>query len=183
MVTEELIKELLDITLRNKKEVESLKKLSIEDLNYRISKQSWSILECIEHLNRYGDFYISEIEERISKLKYKETEEFNSGVLGNYFAKSMLPKEKLNKMKTFTSMNPINSVLERKVLDEFIEQQVQIINLLNLANTVDLNRVKTSVSISKWIKLKLGDTLRVLIYHNWRHMVQVEKVIRILDLK
>ena len=180
MKTEELIKELLDVTLRNRKEVESLKKLSTENLNSKISKQSWSILECIEHLNRYGDFYIPEIKEKISKSKYKETEVFKSGMLGNYFAMSMLPKEKLNKMKTFTSMNPINIVLEREVLDKFIEQQIQIINLLNLAKTVDLNRVKTSISISKWIKLKLGDTLRVLIYHNWRHMVQVEKVIRSL---
>ena len=183
MKTEELIKELLDVTLRNRKEVESLKKLSTENLNSKISKQSWSILECIEHLNRYGDFYIPEIKEKISKSKYKETEVFKSGMLGNYFAMSMLPKEKLNKIKTFTSMNPINSVFEREVLDKFIEQQIQIINLLNLAKTVDLNRVKTSISISKWIKLKLGDTLRVLIYHNWRHMVQVEKVIRSLDLK
>lgn len=36
------------------------------DLNFRISAESWSIMECLEHFNRYGDFYIPEITHAIS---------------------------------------------------------------------------------------------------------------------
>ncbi len=56
--------------------------------------KSWSILECLEHLNLYGDFYIPEIKNRIESSKTLPKENFKSRILGNYFAKSMLPKEK-----------------------------------------------------------------------------------------
>lgn len=41
---------------------------------------------------------------------------------------------------------------------------------------IDLNKTKTAISISKWFKLKLGDTFKVVIYHNERHIAQARKV-------
>ncbi|MGB3549023.1 MAG: hypothetical protein WBA17_18760 [Saprospiraceae bacterium] len=35
-----------------------------------------------------------------------------------------------------------------------------------------MNRTKTAVSITKLIRLRLGDTLRVVVYHNQRHVAQ-----------
>lgn len=89
----------------------------------------------------------------------------------------MLPKDSLNKMKTFKSMNPIHSNLDKKVLNEFIIQQKQMINLLNEAENVDLNKIKTSISISSLIKLRLGDTFRFVIYNNLRHIEQAKKIL------
>jgi len=60
-------------------------------------------------------------------------------------------------------------------LTEFIAQQKQMIQLLNDAENVNLNKVKTSISISKFIKLKLGDTFRFVIYHNLRHIEQAKR--------
>lgn len=110
------------------------------------------------------------------KSNRKSTPIFKSGILGNYFAKTMLPKEKLNKMKTFKDKNPINSTLDKKCIDRFILQQQKILELLDIARNKDLSKIKTSISISKWIKLKLGDTFRVIIYHNERHIVQSNKI-------
>jgi len=90
----------------------------------------------------------------------------------------MLPKEKLNKMKTFKSMNPIGSNLDKTVLETFLSQQKTSLELLQQAEKVSLTKNKTGISISKWIKLKLGDTFRVVIYHNLRHIIQAEKVIK-----
>ena len=81
-------------------------------------------------------------------------------------------------MKTFKSMNPINSKLTNQTLDKFIDQQHQIIELLDLSKSVNLDKTKTAISISKLIKLKLGDTFRVLIYHNERHIKQAEKTLK-----
>lgn len=148
-------------------------------LSWKASPTEWSILECIEHLNRYGEFYLPEISQCLKNTPQASTETplvFNSGWLGNYFAKSMLPKEKLNKMKTFKSMNPLGSHLDKSTLETFTDQQKQMLQLLNLAQNVDLTRTKTAISISKWIKLRLGDTLRVVIYHNQRHIVQAKNI-------
>jgi len=178
MNTELLINELIELTKKNMNEVQSFKSLSIEKLNLKPNAERWSILECIEHLNRYGDFYIPEIRKRIENSAYKKSETFKSGILGNYFAKSMLPKEKLNKMKTFRSMNPNNSSLESSVLDTFIHQQESMLELLTKARNTNLTKVKTAITISNWIKLRLGDTFRFVIYHNLRHVVQAKSVLK-----
>lgn len=175
--TKQLISDLKKITEGNLSFAENLLNESEEKLNFRLSGKSWSILECLEHLNLYGKFYIPEISEKIKNSNTKSTEIFSSGILGNYFAKSMLPKDSLNKMKTFKSMNPIHSNLDKKVLNEFIIQQKQMINLLNEAENVDLNKIKTSISISSLIKLRLGDTFRFVIYHNLRHIEQAKKIL------
>lgn len=170
--TEALLIDLENRTKQLIQEAESFMEQSEEVLNYKQDTSSWSILECLEHLNLYGRFYIPEISKRIQEGKRKSELVFESGWLGNYFANSMLPKVKLNKMKTFQNMNPLNSKLDKTVIHEFVSQQAQILQLLEGARKISLNRTKTSISISKLIKLKLGDTFRFVIYHNQRHMGQ-----------
>jgi len=175
---DELLADLIDRTKQVIRELDQFSSLSGEDLNHRVSERSWSILECIEHLALYGDFYIPEIRNRIAEAQPSDNNDFKSGWLGNYFALSMLPGEngKLNKMKTFKEMNPINKPLNASVLERFRKQQLEMLELLMAAGGVDLGRTKTSISISKWIKLKLGDTFRVVVYHNQRHMAHALRV-------
>ncbi len=176
--TEELRGELIEWTRQHLNEAEALKTNRLEALRWKPSLEEWSVLECIEHLNLYGDYYLPEIEKQIKWSNYAPQEIFKCGMLGNYFAQSMLPKEKLNKMKTFKDKNPLGSTLDMNVLDRFIAQQQQMLQLLDQSRQVSLSRTKTGISISQWITLKLGDTFRVVIYHNRRHMVQAEKLLK-----
>lgn len=164
-----------DLTARTQQiiaQLETLQQEPLEALNRRAAPDAWSALECIEHLSLYGDFYLPEIENSIRQSRHKAEPVFKSGLLGNYFAMSMLPKEKLNKMKTFKDKNPIGSRLGKATIERFIEQQKKTLALLEQSKSVSLNRTKTAISISTWIKLKLGDTFRFVIYHNQRHMAQ-----------
>lgn len=173
----ELLQDLRARTQMHLEQAEKLTALSTEQLNYKVNKESWSILECLEHLNLYGDFYIPELKHRIESSRTTAVAHFKSGYLGNYFANMMLPKGKPNKMKTFKVMNPIGSTLNPYTISRFIAQQEQIIILLDKAQSIDLNKTKTAISISKFIKLKIGDTFRVVIYHNERHMAQANKLV------
>jgi len=177
MKTTNLYKDLFAKMDYNIEQVEAFLKLPLDKLNYKNEATSWSILECIAHLNKYGDFYIPEINKCIKDSAYKAQDVFRSGVLGGYFVKSVSYKKKLNMMKTFASMDPINSELGIDVLECFLEQQYQLKELLIRSQKVDLTKTKTAISISKWIKLRLGDTLGVVIYHNERH---VEQALRVL---
>ncbi|WP_040281709.1 DinB family protein [Psychroserpens damuponensis] len=178
LTSAKLIQELIETTQQNISVVDKLSNQPIEKLNWKSNTESWSVLECIAHLNNYGDFYIPEITNKIKNSKHKSSKLFKSNWLGRYFSKSVAYQENLNKMKTFKSMNPINSKLDISTLQKFIDQQHQIIKLLNTSKTINLDKTKTAISISKLIKLKLGDTFRVLIYHNERHVKQAEKVLR-----
>ncbi|MGU3376938.1 DinB family protein [Chryseobacterium sp. M5A1_1a] len=175
--TVQLLDELKNKTEKHLQYAQKLLLKPENELNFRITADSWSVLECLEHLNRYGDFYIPEISHKISSSETSHKPMFKPGILGNYFAKSMLPKEKLNKMKTFKAMNPIHSQLNKEVVEEFIKQQNQLLTLLEKAKYIDLEKTKTGISISKLITLKMGDTFRFVINHNTRHIAQIEKVL------
>lgn len=179
MKTEVLLIELTTLVTQHRQFAEALQNRTDDELNYRKQPASWSVLECLEHLNLYGNFYLPEIESSIRNSKAQANKEFKSGWLGNYFAQSMLPKTKLNKMKTFKEMNPINRDLSREVLKTFIGQQTKLLQLLEQAQKVDLSRTKTGISISKLIRLRLGDTFRFVIYHQVRHIKQANDVLTI----
>lgn len=172
-----LLDELKEITRQHLQYAQILTQKTEEELNFRPSTDNWSTLECLEHLNRYGDFYIPEISRNISSAGKSPQSYFRPGILGNYFAKSMIPKEKMNKMKTFKTMNPIHSQINKGVIDTFIKQQEKLLELLEDARQTDLEKVKTNISISKLIKLKLGDTFRFVIYHNLRHIEQIKRIL------
>lgn len=150
-------------------------------LNHRPAPGSWSALECVAHLNFYGDFYIPEIENQIASSPYPPDEIFKSGFLGNYFAQSMLPKEGFKKMKTLKSTNPLGKKLEKEVIDKFITHQQKLLELLKKAKDVSLSRTKTGISISKILKLRLGDTLRVVVYHDQRHLLQAKRALEPIE--
>lgn len=178
MQSDTLIQSLIEQTREIITKVEQLKELDTPTLMWRENPTSWNILECLEHLNLYGDFYLLEMERKIRHSNTKSETEFNPGFLGNYFANSVLPKGKLNKMKTFKDKNPLNATLDRSVIDRFLEQQTQLLELLELSKNVSLNKVKIGISITKLIKLKLGDTFRFYINHMLRHMNQIDNILR-----
>jgi len=184
MTQQALIQQLSKMVQQHIQEVEKFQSLDKTQLNYRQAEGKWSILECLEHLNLYGDFYLTEIEQRIlarpSANASKKT--FQSGWLGNYFATSMLPPEdgsKMKTMKTFKDKEPSDgSELPISTINRFLEQQKQMLHLLEIAKKADLNKVRTNITILKGIvRLKLGDTFRFVMNHNERHIIQAKKVL------
>ncbi|MFK8104496.1 MAG: DinB family protein [Saprospiraceae bacterium] len=174
-----LIEDLIQRTKQVLNDTMPLLALEESVLNQKVDATAWSVLECIAHLNYYGDFYLPEIKQRIQNAPvHVEEQVFKSGWLGNYFSNSMLPKAKLNKMKTFASMNPVGSKLDKSILSKFVEQQKEMLDLLHSARRISLTKTKTAISLTKWIQLRLGDTFRVVIYHNQRHLVQAQKALQ-----
>ena len=176
MQSQILLQSLLEQTRQIINQAEKIKSLDLKKLTWKEDETSWSTLECLEHLNLYGEFYLPEIRKKIKSSNSMPEPEFRSGLIGGYFAKSMLPKEKLNKMKTFKDKNPLNSNLDLSVIDKFIEQQILLIDLLNQAGQKSLNKIRIQTSISGLIKLKLGDAFQFLINHIIRHLKQIERV-------
>jgi hypothetical protein len=162
------------------REANALKELPMAAITSRPQPGAWNALECLEHLNLYGDFYLPEIERRIARAKAAPEKMFTSGWLGNYFAESMSPKQPVNKVKTFKDKNPINLSIGHSAIDRFIEQQARLLQLLEKARTVNLAKTRTSITLASWITLRLGDTFRFIIYHEQRHMIQARRAAGLL---
>ena len=169
---EDLAQDLKALLAKQKNALAQLQALNESELNQKPDADSWSALECIEHLCRYGDFYLPECQAVLLSAQAQNEPYFKSSLLGEYFAKSMWPEEKTKPMNTFKNMNPIYSDTRKDVLKDFGHQLQQWESFIAKAENYSWRKLKTSISISKLIKLRLGDTLRVVIYHQERHLKQ-----------
>ncbi len=176
----QLIEELLLIIETTTASAKKFKELSTAQLNYKKSPESWSILECIEHLNLYGDFYLPEIQKQVlAAQRVSSGSAVKSGVIGNYFANLMKVQDgKIKKMKSPKDKDPANSALSITAIDRFLKQQQLLKSLLLQSKEIDLTKTKSAISLSKFIRLRLGDTFRFLVYHIDRHIQQAERVLK-----
>lgn len=174
-----MINELEAIIRDCRQKVGELKTADLSLLQQKASSASWSTLECIEHLNLYGDFYLPEMERSLLTARPLRAKKFKSGLLGGYFAKLMKVDAdgKMTKMKAPADKNPSMTELGPVVLDRFIKQLDMLLGLLERGRKVDLMRAKTPITLSKWIRLSLGDTFRFNVFHIERHMRQAERAL------
>jgi hypothetical protein len=146
------------------------------EMNFKRSPESWSILECFEHLNRYSRFYNPQFEKAIATTSFNvPAEEATSTWIGKKFIRMMHP-ETIRKSNTLKHMNPLNSRLDKSVLDEFLIHQSALLALLNKAERVNLNKVKIPVEFLRLFKMNLGDALQFVIVHEQRHVMQAKNV-------
>lgn len=159
-----------------------LQRLDPELLNTQSAEDKWSVAQVLEHVNSYSHYYLPELKKGL--LTHKEAVlSFTPGWLGGYFTKLMLPKEGkvINKMKAPKGHRPSNDIDIKPVLDLFIAQQQELIELLELAKQRNINGIRISISLSRFIKLKMGDVFAFLIAHEQRHFVQIQNAIASLQ--
>lgn len=182
--TNELVADLKKITEDNIAIVtKKFKHLSDEQKTWRPSPDSWNVLEVFSHLNIYSAFYNSAFIEKIQKTKFKEAKEtFVSSPLGRSAWKSMKLGRANNvkrKFKAPKNYNPSNSpgLVSDDAIEKFTDNQRVMVEILDMAKTVNLRKVKIPISISKIVRLRLGDALMFVIYHNERHIQQALNII------
>ena len=139
----------------------------------------WSVIQVLEHLNSYGNYYLIAIERSLKQNK-PASEVFKPGWAGDYFTKLMKPAENgtiKHKMQSPKDHRPNSHPDAFPVLTTFLEQQHYLLELLEKAKTKHIGKIKTPISISRFIKLKVGDVFRFLIAHEQRHFVQIENTL------
>jgi hypothetical protein len=177
-----LLQELAAIALKSSDAVAALQQLSDSELSYKPGHDAWSVLECLEHLNLYSAFYLPEIEKTLKNHPaYTGEGIFKSGLIGNFLVNIIIPKENGKKIKTFAAMNPAGKKPDREAIDQFLRYQQQLLGLITQSQNADLNKGALPVTFSKLIKMKLGDALRFMTYHNQRHVQQALRNIKNLQ--
>jgi uncharacterized damage-inducible protein DinB len=136
----------------------------------------WSIAQCLDHLNSYGHFYLPQIQSGLARATGKPASAtFQSTWLGSYFTRSMDPQTGKKKYKALKGHIPLANLDAAVVVAGFIQQQETLLTYLAQCRQADLNAIKVPLSLSRWIKLRLGDVLQFLIAHNERHVQQADR--------
>lgn len=165
------------------KAVREWQMLSAEQLSFHPAPGAWSAAQCLEHLNIYGRHYLPAIEKAIQQGKKQGSMPavfFKPGWLGAYFTQLMQPQQGgvlKSKMQSPKNAVPSAQPDPQRMLAEFIDQQEKMLELLRGATAVDLNALRVPISLSPWIRLKLGDTFGFVLAHIERHMLQADRAI------
>ena len=184
MTSSELIQELRKITQQNLDNLKSrFNQLNDEQLKWRPMESSWNITEIFAHLNQYANYYHKTFKSKISKTKYKkQTDNFISSPLGRSAWKSMKLGNANNVKRKFKTQRAYNpkldpSLVSKNDLSLLETNLVELQNIIESSENVNIRRVKIPISISKIIRLRLGDALLFVVYHNQRHMQQAINVV------
>lgn len=163
----------------------SAETLMAEDPTYLLEQPvpgKWSVVQVLEHLNSYGYYYIPAIERSLKQNK-PAVEYFKPGWIGDKFTRMMQPTEEgkvKNKMKAPKGHRPAPALDHQTVIREFLTQQHALLSLLDQAKAKNIGTIRTPISLTRFIKLKVGDTFRFLIAHEQRHFVQVKNSLAIV---
>lgn len=163
--------------------VNELTQLSPTELDERIHEGEWTIREVLAHLNEFAKYYNSTFRHKLTITKFKTPqEEFISSPLGKSAWTSMKlgnAKNIKRKFKTVKSCNPLlhPELITGNEIERFIAYQTELIELIQQAEFVNLKRVRIPMSISKIVRLRLGDALQFVVYHNERHLQQIKNMI------
>jgi hypothetical protein len=149
--------------------------LTSEQLNWKAGK-SWSLLECIEHLNRYNNFYLAAIASAIKNARNSDIAEITSTWIGRKSINMMHPSN-IKKQTTFKKMDPSNSNLDRSVLETFLNDQRKLLLLLSQAHAVDINAKKVPVEFFRLLKMTIAEGLAFVVVHEQRHVNQIQRLL------
>lgn len=153
----------------------------------RPGEGQWGANECLQHLNSYCQYYLPAIERAMEMAPptQKPATVFKTGWLGHYFTQLMMPGtpgRPAKKMKAPKNHQPAGITDSHLVIAEFIAHQQKLLQLLGKAGSHNLNIIRVPISISKMIKLKLGDTFNFLVAHQQRHVLQATRALEAAKL-
>jgi|GEM_PF-282187 len=158
--------------------------LEFDLLNNQPAPNKWSAAQCLDHLNQYNAFYVTAMQRQLKKAEqlsqFKEAT-YKAGLLGNWFANQMKPEKGLikSKMKAPKDKRPSESNYDISVLESHQQYLAQYLPLLDQSSQINLNKNDIGITLSRFIKMRFGDTLRFNIYHMLRHCMQYEKALKV----
>lgn len=184
VLSEDLITSLKEITQTNLSFIQKkCVHLGDNQMTWRPTSSSWSIQEVLSHLNSYSSYYNLLILGKLQRTKHKASkEQFLSSPLGRSAWRSMKLGRANNikrKFQATKNYNPTTNpdLIDSNSIENFLQSQDEMLTLLDKAGDVNLRKVKVPMSISKVIRLRLGDALMFVVYHNERHIQQIKNIL------
>lgn len=152
--------------------------LDREQLNWSPAPGKWSIAQCLVHLNAVDRAYVQRLERGIEEARERGLlggGKVRYGLLERWLIRSMEPPPR----RRFPAPRPAVPAAEDhdpEVVGRFLATEERLIELLQLANGVDVVRAKIVSPLSKLLKLRLGAAFAFLAAHDRRHLWQARRV-------
>lgn len=173
------VQELLRALDENDRRAEDLvRDLDDERLNWRPDERSWSVAQCLDHLNVASRVYLEPMREALERARRKGAVRrgpIRPGVLGGWFVATLEPPPKRG-LPAPKKIVPSLRKGRSEVMEEWRRAQVAVKDLLREAAGFDLNGTRFVNPFLSLIRFSLGTGFQVLPAHQRRHLWQAERV-------
>ncbi len=152
--------------------------LADSQFNWRPGPASWSMSECLLHLNITGESMRRPLESVIQQGRARGLfgqGPFRYGFLGNWLLRMTEPPPK-RKFRASRSLTPTNGNPITALLPTFLFYQDEFIRRLHEANGLDLARIKVALPANRLLRLSLGQFFGFIAAHERRHLWQARAV-------
>lgn len=144
----------------------------------------WSVAECYEHLNEFGDRYVDSIRAGLDGAPENSAEAdqiFTPGLISRGVIKFFAPPYKI-KIKTLGPFEPKSyaSLDKETVLNRYVSLQDTLIRIMKEARDqrIDLSGAVTSHPLFGLLKMTAAECFAIVEVHQRRHQWQAEQVLK-----
>src|ERR1051325_1418526 len=151
--------------------------LTPSQLNWKPSPERWSVAQCFEHLLTSNKGFFPRIDGVLAGIKptFWQRMPVVPGLAGRLLIKSLDPKS-TRKIKAPKKFQPAQSDISASVLDDFVEQQTNIVEKMKATEHLDLEKIIITSPVAAAITYSMMDAYRVIVVHERRHFEQARRV-------
>ena len=153
--------------------------LTHEQFNWKPNAKSWSVGECVVHLNTIAKGYLPAMQEAVTEDPPRAPGPFTYGFVARMFTNAVRPGSR--PIPTAGAMDPTkkvgaSGVDKSRALASFDEYTDGYLAVCREAEGVDLASVKIRSPFMKLMRLPVGAFLDAMGLHAIRHVQQAERV-------
>ncbi len=152
--------------------------LNPEQKSWRTHAGSWSVIECLEHLNRTNAMYLRAMRVAFERDRHNTSlppKAFRLGFLGRQFVRYLEPPVHL-KTPAPRSVIPPEGLNDVEVETEFNRQHLELRGFILEAGRLDMGAIRFPSPMSALLKLNLAEGCSIITAHDRRHLWQAERV-------
>lgn len=156
--------------------------LSNEAFNWKPDANSWSVGECVVHLNKSSKGYLDSLEEIAARDAPRAEGPFTYGFVTRLFINGVRPGSRST--NTFRALRPpeasgtYSGVDKTRALARYDADTHRFLEVIQAVEGLDLTRVKVPTPFLPLVRFNLGGLLEALGLHAVRHVQQAERVTR-----
>ena len=157
---------------------ELVRDLDDERFNWRSDERSWSIAQCLDHLNVASRAYVVPMREALEEARRKGAERrrpIRPGFFGRWFVATLEPPPK-RRLPAPKKIVPAARKGLAEVMADWQRAQAGVRDLVREAAGLDLNRTRFVNPFISLIRFSVGTGFQVITAHERRHLLQGENV-------
>lgn len=157
--------------------------LDEDAFNWKPAPDSWSVGECLDHLNVTGTLLLPNLDTAIERGRARNKTgdgPFTYGWVGRWWIDTNKPSGR--RAKTPNVFVPSSSTLHKQeTLEAFLALQDALIQRIRAADGLDLRRVKAPSAAIPLLRFSIGVWFESTLAHERRHLAQAQRVIAHAD--